>query len=48
MSYRPYLNKLPLKFNNVFQVQAIDFSIGGDQNNNKANKKDQLHKFFNN
>jgi hypothetical protein len=25
---RPFLDQLPLKFNNVFQVEVVDFIVG--------------------
>lgn len=38
ISYRPYLSKLDIKFNNVYQVELIDFVVGYYNNNNKNNR----------
>lgn len=48
MNDRPYLTKLPIKFNNVFQVEITDFVVGQDRNKNKNKNKNNAYSFLNN
>lgn len=54
ISYRVHLNKMSIKFNDVYQVQVQDFVIGDDnrKRNNKRRarreKRDKLHFHFGN
>ena len=44
MNDRPYLTKLPIKFNDVFQVEVADFVVGKNKNKDKRN----AYSFLNN